>query len=108
MNLKLAQKRLNFISQYPTKKNYFYRVIPSADLTRKKFEDQNFIVSLIADALSGENYAIQLVTRSFVNNLEMEKNWELMSDIERDALISKKIVLNLVSRSSLTTYPADK
>jgi hypothetical protein len=58
-------------------------------------KDKNFIVSLIADALSGENYAVQLVARSSVNNLEVEKNWELLSDIERDDLISKKIVRNL-------------
>lgn len=90
LHIKLAQKRLNFIFTYSDKKNYFYRVIPSADLTRKKLADKNFIVSLIADALRGENYAVQLVTRSSVNNLEMKKNWELMSDIERDALISKK------------------
>lgn len=95
LNLKLTQKRLNFISKYPTKKNYFYRVIPSADLPRKKFENKNFIVALIADALSGENYAVPLVARSYGNNLEMEKNWELMSDIERDDLLSKKIVRNL-------------
>ena len=95
LHIKLAQKRLNFISTYSAKKKYFYRVIPSADLPRKKLENKNFIVSLIADALSDENYAVPLVARSSGNNLEMEKNWELMSDIERDALISKKIVRNL-------------
>ena len=95
LNLKLTQKRLHFISQSSTKKNYFYRVIPSADLPRKKLEDKNFIVALIADALSGENYAMPLVARFSGNNLAIEKNWELMSDIERDDLISKKIVRNL-------------
>jgi hypothetical protein len=79
----------------PTKKNYYYRVIPSADLPRKNLEDKNCIVSLIADALGGESYATPIVARFSGNNLEMEKNWELMSDIERDALISKKIVRNL-------------
>ena len=94
-NLKLTKIRLDFISENPTKKNYFYRVIYSANLQLKTFKDQNCIVGIIADALRGENYATPLVARFSGNNLEMEKNWELMSDIERDDLISKKIVRDL-------------
>ncbi len=56
---------------------------------------QNTIAALIADAILNDPQAVQLVARSSGNNLEMEKNWELMSDIERDDLISKKIVRNL-------------
>jgi hypothetical protein len=56
---------------------------------------KNSIASLIADAILNDPQAVQLVARSSGNNLEMEKNWELMSDIERDDLISKKIVRNL-------------
>ena len=56
---------------------------------------QKSIASLIADAILNDPQAVQLVARSSGNNLEMEKNWELMSDIERDDLISKKIVRNL-------------
>ena len=94
-NLKLTQIRLNFVLNYPTKKKYFYRVIDSADLPRKILADENSIVSIIADALCGENYAVQLVARSSTNNLEIEKNWECMSDLDKDELLHQKIFRNL-------------
>lgn len=66
----------------------FYKVLES------KYSEKT-AASIIADAILGEPQVAQLVARSSGNNLEMEKNWELMSDIERDDLISKKIVRNL-------------
>lgn len=83
------------MSEHPAKKKYFYRVLDSANLPRKTLEDKNRIVSLIADALRGENYAVQLVARSSSNNLEMEKDWEFMSDLDKDELIHQKIFRNL-------------
>ena len=47
--------------------------------------------ALIADAFLGEPHAAQLVARSSANNLEMEKTWELMSELDKDALIQCKI-----------------
>lgn len=51
--------------------------------------------SLIANAILLEPQAVQLVVRSIGNNLEMEKNWELMSELDKDELIRKKIVREL-------------
>ena len=42
-----------------------------------------------------EPQAVQLVARSNGNNLEMEKDWELMSELDKDELIDKKIVREL-------------
>ena len=52
-------------------------------------------MSLIADAILNEPEAVQLVARSTGNNLEMEKDWELMSELDKDELIDKKIVREL-------------
>ena len=51
--------------------------------------------SLIADAILREPQAAQLVARSSSNNLEMEKTWELMSDLDKDAIRHQKIFRNL-------------
>ena len=42
-----------------------------------------------------EPQAAQLVARSTGNNLEMEKTWELMSDLDKDELLHKKIFRDL-------------
>ena len=94
-NLKLSKIRLNFVEDEPAKKRIFYRVIDSANFPKKTLEDENRIVAIIADALRGENYAVQLVARSFGNNLEMEKTWELMSDLDKDEIQHKQIFRNL-------------
>ena len=70
-------------------------VIDSANLSKKILRDKNSIVSLIADALSGEKYAVPLVARSTGNNLEMEKDWELMTDLDKDELLHQKIFRDL-------------
>ena len=51
--------------------------------------------ALIADAILQEPQAAQLVARSSGNNLEMEKTWELMSELDKDELRHKKIFRNL-------------
>ena len=81
--LEILQNRLSL--EKPTT---FYKVTSSN-------HSKNSIASLIADAILNDPHAVQLVARSTGNNLEIEKNWEFMSDIERDDLISKKIVRNL-------------
>ena len=66
-----------------------YRVACSDMLPNSK------AASLIADAILMEPQAVQLVARSNGNNLEMEKDWELMSELDKDELLDKKIVREL-------------
>lgn len=54
--LKEMRNRLDFISEYSVKQKYYYRVLDSARLPKKTLSDKNAIISLIADALRGENY----------------------------------------------------
>ena len=56
---------------------------------------KNQAASLIADAILFDPQAVQLVARSTDNNLEMEKDWELMSELDKDELLDKKIVREL-------------
>ena len=55
----------------------------------------NAAASLIADAILREPQAVQLVARSAENSLEMDKSWELMSELDKDELIQKKILREL-------------
>ena len=66
-----------------------YRVTCSDTLTNIK------AASLIADAILFEPEAVQLVARSDGNNLEMEKDWEMMSEFDKDEIIRKKIIREL-------------
>jgi hypothetical protein len=59
-----------------------------------KYSDKR-AATLIADAILGEPQAVQLVARSTSNNLEMEKTWELMSDLDKDAILHQKIFRDL-------------
>ena len=69
--------------------NTYYRVTCSDMLPNSK------AASLIADAILMEPQAVQLVARSNDNNLEMEKDWELMSELDKDELLDKEIVREL-------------
>ena len=51
--------------------------------------------SLIADAILREPEAVQLVAYCPDDCLEMEKTWSLMSELDKDALIRKKILREL-------------
>ena len=51
--------------------------------------------TIIADAILFDPKVVQLVARSSGNNLEMEKDWELMSELDKDELLDKKIVREL-------------
>ena len=55
----------------------------------------NRAASLIADAILFEPQAVQLVARSNGNNLEMAKDWELMSELDKDEFLRKKIIREL-------------
>lgn len=53
------------------------------------------LAALIADAILFEPEAVQLVARFGDNNLETEKDWELMSEFEKEEFLRKKIVREL-------------
>ena len=53
------------------------------------------VASLIADAILREPEAVQLVAYCPDNPLEMDKTWILMSELDKDALIQKKIIREL-------------
>ena len=55
----------------------------------------NSLAAIIADAILLDPQAVQLVARSTGNNLEMEKDWELMSELDKDEIIRKKIIREL-------------
>ena len=66
-----------------------YRVINSDSLSN------NSMATIIADAILFEPQAIQLVARLDGNFLEMDKTWELMSELDKDEFIRKKIIREL-------------
>lgn len=66
-----------------------YRVTCSDALSNSK------AASIIADAILFDPQVVRLVARSSGNNLEMEKDWELMSELDKDELLDKKIVREL-------------
>ena len=72
-----------------------HRVIQPKNSTKTSDLKENELVAIIADALLGEPYAVQLIARSSGNNLEMEKDWEIMSELDKDELLDKKIVREL-------------
>lgn len=96
--IQVAKKRFYALNDnYSSlKKNYVYRVIQSVnDSAKTSTLNENELTGIIADALLGEQYAVELVARSSGNNLEMDKDWELMSELDRDEFIHKKIVREL-------------
>ena len=96
--LKVAEKRFYaFEEGYRSlKQNQVYRVITShGDSNKTSTLKKNELAAIIADALLAESYAVQLVARFTGNNLEMEKDWELMSEFDKDEIINKKIVREL-------------
>ena len=55
----------------------------------------NSLALIIADAILKEPEAAQLVARFGGDNLEMEKDWEMMSEFDKDELIRQKIIREL-------------
>jgi K+/H+ antiporter YhaU regulatory subunit KhtT len=86
-----AKEQMNVLEKRIScdKVNTCYRVTISDTLSNSK------AASIIADAILFEPEAVQLVARFDGNNLEMEKDWELMSELDKDELIDKKIVREL-------------
>lgn len=96
--LQAAKKRfLTLNDNYSSmKQNRLYRVIQSECVSSKNTpSNENELTNIIADALLGEPYAVQLVACFDSNNLEMEKDWEMMSELDKDEFIHKKIVREL-------------
>ena len=86
-----AKEQMNALGERISrdKINTRYRVTVSDTLSNTK------AASVIADAILFEPEAVQLVARSDGNNLEMEKDWELMSELDKDEFIRKKIIREL-------------
>ena len=96
--LQVAEKRFNALNDNYSrmKQNRVYHVIqPVNDSAKNTSVKENELIAIIVDALMNEPYAVQLVARSSGNNLEMEKDWELMSELDKDELIQKEIVREL-------------
>ena len=64
-------------------------------LTTPNISSNDSAASIIAEAILNEPQAAQLVARSTGNNLEMDKTWELMSELDKDELQRKKIIREL-------------
>lgn len=96
--LQEAKKRFNaFDDGYKQlKQKRVYRIIATdADSTKTSALKENELAAIIADALLGEPYAVQLVARFGDDNLEMEKDWEMMTELDKDELINKMMVREL-------------
>ena len=96
--LQVVEKRFKALnSNYSgRKKNYVYRVIqPVSSSIKTPPLTENELTGIIADALMNEPYAVQLVARSDGNNLEMEKDWEMMTEFDKDEIINKKMIREL-------------
>ena len=66
-----------------------YRFVGNENI--QKPDDNNSIASIIADAILREPEAAQLVA-CLEDGLEMEKNWELMSELAKDELETKRLL----------------
>ena len=96
--LHVAEKRFKALKDnYASKKqNRLYRVIqPVNDSAKTTSLNENELTAIIADALMGEPYAVQLVARFDGNALEMDKDWEMMSEFDKDEIINKKMIREL-------------
>ena len=96
--LKLAEKRLEGLKRNRSRKlqNYSFSVAQLEKESAKPAEnDPNFIVDLIADALNGNENAVQLVAYCPDDCLEMDKTWSLMSELDKDELLHKLAMRDL-------------
>ena len=96
--LKLAKKRLEGLKRNGSRKlqNYSFSVAQLEKESAKTAENNlNFIVELIADALNGNENAVQLVAYCPDNPLEMDKTWSLMSELDKDELLHKLAMRDL-------------
>ena len=86
--LQEAKKRFNSFEEgyRQLKPNRVYRVIqPESNSTKTFVLKENELAAIIADALLGEPYAVQLVARLDGKFLEMEKDWEMINHSQKDS-----------------------
>ena len=96
--LQVAEKRFHALNDNHSseKQNRLCRVIqPMNDSAKTTALKENELTAIIADALMGETYAVQLVARFDGNALEMEKDWEMMTEFDKDEIINKKMIREL-------------
>jgi len=99
--LKLAKNRLEGLRENSSRKlqKSVFRVDKPYNFEKESGKtassDPNFIVSLIADALNGNENAVQLVAYCPDDCLRLPKDWNLMSELEKDELMHKKIMREL-------------
>ena len=85
-----AKKQMDILKlQLSTEKHNTYYKVSSDNASI------NSLASLIADAILNDPQAVQLVARLDGNFLEMDRTWELMSELDKDELIRKKIIREL-------------
>ena len=85
-----AAKKIEEIATGILRKNYkFVRQLEEVDKRDKE------IILRMNHAKDQMNALEERVARSNGNNLEMEKNWELMSELDKDELLDKEIVREL-------------
>ena len=96
--LKFASDNLNrsvdelqnaIFAQTVEKRPTYYKVNSSCNASN------NSAALLIADAVLHKPQAVQLVASSTNNSIEMDKTWELMSELDKDELLQKKIIREL-------------
>ncbi|MBR1395955.1 MAG: MobA/MobL family protein, partial [Selenomonadaceae bacterium] len=74
------------------KPHTLYRFVGNENI--QKPDDNNSIAAIIADAILREPEAAQLVAR-LEGGLEMDKNWDLMSELDKDELEFKRMLREL-------------
>jgi hypothetical protein len=118
ISLGILRKNLKFVRQLDEVESRFKQVIQRLNHTEEQMKalkerisrdkvgtryrvtgsdklSNNTAASIIADAILNDPQVVQLVARFDGNNLEMDKDWELMSELERDELLDKKIIREL-------------
>ena len=61
----------------------------------RKLDDHESLVSIIADAILREPYALPLVARSIHTDSRLDKDWVWLSEFDIDAIMIKKIIRDL-------------
>lgn len=118
ISMGILRKNLKFVRQLDEVENRFKQVIQRLNHTEEQMKalkdriardkvntryritvsdtlPNGTAASIIADAILSDPKVVQLVARSSGNNLEMEKDWELMSELDKDELLDKKMIREL-------------
>ena len=94
LNLRHIKKQIETVKEHikKVKPNICFGYVESADQREEKPNDTVSIASLIADALNDEDYAVPLVGYIPENCLEMEKNWHMLSNMEKREILWKQFL----------------